>query len=91
MNWKVEYTRTFLKELVRLPKEIQGRAEAIVFHELPSHDPFQLGYVVQMRGYQNKYKVRIGNYRIGITIEKNNKLIICQRIAHRKDIYRVFP
>jgi len=91
MKWKVEYTKTFLKELAQLPKEIQSRGEEIAFKELPSENPFEIGYVEQMTGYRDKYKIRIGNYRMGITVIKNEKLIICQRIAHRKDIYRVFP
>jgi mRNA interferase RelE/StbE len=91
MNWKVEYTKTFLKELTHLPKEIQKRGEEIAFKELSSENPFDIGCIEQMTGYRDKYKIRIGNYRMGITIFKKKKLIICQRIAHRKDIYRVFP
>ncbi len=89
--WKIEYTKRFLKELSELPKEIRVRAEDIVFGELLTANPFSLGYIERMTGYPNKYKIRIGNYRIGITIDKQNESIICQRIAHRKDIYRVFP
>jgi len=89
--WKVEYTKRFLKELSKLPKEIQAHAEKIVFAELLSTDPFELGYLEHMTGYPDKYKIRIGRYRIGITIDKAQKLLICQRIAHRKDIYRIFP
>jgi mRNA interferase RelE/StbE len=88
--WKVEYTKRFLKELSELPKEIRGKAEDIVFKELVAGNPFSLGYVEHMKGYPNKYKIRIGDYRIGITIDKENNLIICQRVAHRKDIYRIF-
>jgi mRNA interferase RelE/StbE len=89
--WKVEYTKRFLKELSELPKEIRIQAEGIVFGELPTTNPFSLGYIERMIGYPNKYKIRIGNYRIGISIDKQEKLIICQRIAHRKDMYRIFP
>ena len=89
--WKVEYTKRFLKELSRLPRGIQIRAEKIVFEELLKDNPSELGYLEQMKGYPDKYKIRIGSYRIGITIDKTNKLLICQRIAHRKDIYRIFP
>ena len=89
--WKVEYTKRFLKELSRLPKEIQIRVEKIVFKELLKDNPFELRYIEQMKGYSDKYKIRIGSYRIGITIDKINKLLICQCIAHRKDIYRMFP
>lgn len=89
--WKVEYTRRFLKELSELPKEIQSQAEGIVFKDLLATNPFSLGYLERMTGYPNKYKIRIGSYRIGLAIDKQNRLIICQRIAHRKDIYRIFP
>ena len=89
--WKVEYTSRFLKELSQLPKEIRGRAEEIVFKELLTDNPFSIGYVEHMKGYSDKYKIRIGSYRIGITISNQNNLIVCQRIAHRKDIYRIFP
>ncbi|TVL99980.1 MAG: plasmid stabilization protein [Candidatus Brocadia sp. WS118] len=89
--WKVEYTKRFLKELVKLPKEIQTRAEEIVFNELPSFNPFELGYIQRMTGYPDKYKIRFGNYRIGITIDKDKQIVVCQRVAHRKDIYKIFP
>ena len=89
--WKIEYTKRFLKELSELPKEIRSRAEGIVFEELLAANPFSLGYVERMRGYPDKYKIRVGDYRIGITIDKPNSVIVCQRIAHRRDIYRTFP
>ena len=89
--WKVEYTKRYLKELSKLPKEIRAQAEKIVFKELLTDHPFSLGHLKQMTGYPNKYKIRIGRYRIGITIDKSNQLLICQRVAHRKDIYKIFP
>ena len=89
--WKIEYTKRFLKELAKLPREVQEKSEKIVFEDLTRNNPFDLGYIEQMTGYSGKYKIRVGKYRIGITIEKTSKLIICQRVAHRKDIYKVFP
>ena len=89
--WKVEYTKRFLKELAALPDKIRTEAETIVFEELRDNHPFSLEYVRKMTGYSDKYKIRIGSYRIGITIDKAKNVIICQRVAHRKDIYRIFP
>jgi len=60
--------QAFSKELSELPKEIRVRAESIVFGELLTTNPFSLGYIERMTGYPGKYKMRIGNYRIGITI-----------------------
>jgi mRNA interferase RelE/StbE len=44
-----------------------------------------------MKGYKDKYKIRVGDYRIGLTIDKTNQTIICQRVAHRREIYQIFP
>ena len=89
--WKVEYKKRFLKELSKLPDDVQAQAEQIVFKDLTCGDPFNLGTLEQMKGYPGKYKIRIGQYRIGITIDKQNGMLVCERIAHRKDIYRQFP
>jgi mRNA interferase RelE/StbE len=89
--WQVEYTKRFLKELAALPVEIQSRIEPIVFQEVESENPFELGYLEKLKGYSDKYKIRVGDYRIGITLDQETKTLICQRVAHRKDIYRIFP
>jgi len=40
---KVEYTKRFLKELSKLPTIIQNQVERIVFDELLTTNPFNLG------------------------------------------------
>ena len=89
--WKVEYKKRFLKELASLPKDIQSRVELIVFYELETDNPFELGYLDKMKGHKDKYKIRVGDYRIVLTIDKPNQTIICQRVAHRREIYKTFP
>lgn len=34
------------------------------------------------------YRIRVGDYRILFDVDVNNKLVIIQRVAHRKDIYK---
>lgn len=60
--WTVKYTQQFLKELASLPKDIQSRAELIVCNELESQNPFVEGYLEKMKGYKDKYKIRVGDY-----------------------------
>jgi mRNA interferase RelE/StbE len=89
--WEVNFTKRFLKELASLPSNVQTRIEVIVFQELKSDNPFSLGYIEKMKGYSDKYKIRVGDYRIGISVDSLDKRIICQRVAHRREIYRIFP
>lgn len=42
-----------------------------------------------MIGYESFYRIRIGDYRIGIEII--NEVITFITIFHRKDIYNKFP
>jgi mRNA interferase RelE/StbE len=89
--WQVEYTKRFYKDMAALPQEIQTRVEPIVFEELETENPFELGFLEKMKGYVDKYKFRVGDYRVGLTIDKENQIIVCERIAHRREIYRFFP
>ena len=52
--WKVEYKKRFLKELSKLPEDIQAHVEKTVFEDLVDVNPFDLGYLEQMKGYPGK-------------------------------------
>jgi len=43
----------------------------------------------QLQGYQTFYRIRVGDYRIGLEIVGDEAVFI--RALHRKDIYRHFP
>jgi mRNA interferase RelE/StbE len=89
--WKVEYTKRFYKDMAVLSKAMQERIEPIVFEDLETDNPFELGFLEKMKGYSDKYKFRVGDYRVGLTVDKENQVIICERVAHRREIYRIFP
>jgi mRNA interferase RelE/StbE len=89
--WKVEYTKRFYKDMAALSKAMRERIEPIVFEELETDNPFELGFLEKMKGYSDKYKFRVGDYRVGLTVDKENQVIICERVAHRREIYRIFP
>jgi len=43
----------------------------------------------KISGYQNYYRIRLADYRVGIKFHDNYVEMI--RFLHRKDIYRRFP
>ena len=45
--------------------------------------------VKKLKGFKNYYRIRIGDYRIGI--EYVNSTVIFKRFLSRKDIYKFFP
>jgi len=87
---KIEYRKKFLKELSKIHKMERLRIESFVFNELPkANSIFELRNIEQMKGYPSYYKIRFGQYRIGLKIQDDK--VILERALHRKDIYRYFP
>ncbi len=43
----------------------------------------------KLKGFDFEYRIKIGDYRIGLIIEDNKISFI--RFLHRKDIYKFFP
>jgi mRNA interferase RelE/StbE len=86
----IRYKKKFLKDLSSIPKSHRQKIESLVFEEIPqSSDPFKKFKIEKMRGYEGYFKIRRGDYRIGISCQKN--ILEFQRVLHRKEIYRLFP
>jgi mRNA interferase RelE/StbE len=54
-----------------------------------ANDIFELKNVKKLKGHKNFYRIRIGDYRLGLILTGNTAELI--RFLHRKDIYRYFP
>ncbi|HEX7583121.1 MAG TPA: type II toxin-antitoxin system RelE/ParE family toxin [Prolixibacteraceae bacterium] len=87
---KTEFLKQFYKDLDKIPSQstlkdindsIINVEEALLLHDIRS--------LKKLTGYKNVYRIKIGNYRIGVFID--NSIVEFARVVHRKDIYRVFP
>ena len=87
---EVSYSKKFLKQLAGVSSETRVKIEHFVFNELVSVSSVSsLGKVEKMQGYDGFYKVRFGNYRLGLVIE--NERITVKTVMHRREIYKFFP
>lgn len=43
----------------------------------------------KLKGHQNYFRLRIGDYRLGIALEGETAIMV--RLLNRKDIYKYFP
>lgn len=87
---EVHFDRKFLKDLVKIPFKDRIKIEQFVFEDCDKLDSFwSLKSAEKLKGYTNFYRIKLGNYRIGIKYESN--VVIFERVLHRKDIYRYFP
>lgn len=84
MTYEVEFVKSAQKEFLKLPKNIQIKiAKAI--NNLRQNP--RLGSVRPMVGVE-AWRLRVGDYRVIYTINKNELVILVIRIRHRKDVYK---
>ena len=88
-RYKVVFQKSAYKEYKALPKKIKNRVDEVL--EILSINPLSevLRYR-KVRGKENHFRVRVGDYRI-IYSPVNEVLVVrVIRIGHRKDVYRYF-
>ena len=87
----VRFKKRFLKELAKLPARTREEVERFVFETLPAADALEgIGTVERIQGHKGFYKVRFGVYRLGLRADAAGYLEVVV-IAHRREIYRLFP
>jgi mRNA interferase RelE/StbE len=85
MKYEVKWTDVSLKQLEKLNKDISKRIVEKV--EDISEDPFM--FVKKLIGF-NLYRLRVGDYRIIVSIEGKKMIIFVLEVGHRSVIYRKY-
>lgn len=87
---KVEFKNSFAKDLQRIKGEKIKEQVGKVIEQVEGVDDLQgLRTLKKLHGVNNYYRIKMGDYRIGLIVEKD--VIVFVRLLHRKDIYRYFP
>jgi mRNA interferase RelE/StbE len=87
---KVLFNKTFLKELSNIPSKTRAKIEKLVFEEIQQYPNVnQIPSIKKLAGYNHYYRIRIGDYRIGLKVDQDN--LTFERVLHRKEIYKRFP
>ena len=87
---KVRYEASFSKDLKSIrEKTLLGKIKDIIEEVKIADSIQQINNLKKLKGYDTFYRIKFGDYRVGIEIVDNE--IIFTRFLHRKEIYRYFP
>jgi len=87
---RVEFRASFAKDLKGVKeKGLLHRVKEIIEIIEKADSLAELSNLKKLKGGGNYFRVRVGDYRVGITLE--NDTIIFVRFLNRKDIYKYFP
>jgi len=87
---KVAFRDSFRRDLsaIRAKSLLKRVREVIETVETADSLPI-LPNLKSLKGSRNYFRVRIGDYRIGLAIQEDTVIFV--RFLNRKDIYRYFP
>ena len=85
MKYKIFVKQSVTKKLLKLPNPISQKLSERINSLSENPRPFDCK---KLKGLNNKYRIRISNYRFIYSIYDNKLVVEIIKIGHRKDIYK---
>ncbi|NEQ98638.1 MAG: type II toxin-antitoxin system RelE/ParE family toxin [Cyanothece sp. SIO2G6] len=87
---RVRFKPSFKRDLKKIKDTQVLVAIEVLLNTVKSAErPDVISNLIKMKGYDNFYRVRISNYRVGIQVIEDDVIFV--RVLHRREIYRYFP
>lgn len=85
------FRKSFERDLKDLKKdhEMRRRIRKKIEEIEAASELGELASLKKLTGGENYYRIRVGDYRIGVVIEEETVIFV--RCLHRREIYRYFP
>lgn len=87
---KVAYRASFARDLRAIQdRSLLNRIRTIIESVEKAENLAGVPRLRKLSARENFYRIRMGDYRIGLAIEKDTVTFV--RVLHRREIYRYFP
>ncbi|MCO6477258.1 MAG: type II toxin-antitoxin system RelE/ParE family toxin [Phaeodactylibacter sp.] len=83
-KYRIRIKKSAQKEIKNLPKEMVKRVVKAI--NSLADDPRPAG-CKKLTGYENYWRIRVGNYRVLYSIQDNVLVVEIIAVRHRKDAY----
>lgn len=88
MTWRIEFTQTAEKQIVRLDRQAQTSILSFLRQRVqPSENPRQFGKALH-GDKQGLWRYRVGKRRIICDIQDEKLTVLVLAVAHRNEAYR---
>ena len=85
MTYRIEYTPAASRQLAKFHKDIQTRFKPKIESLAETPRPPD---AKKLQGFDNTYRIRVGDYRILYEIHDNILLVLIVEVGHRGRVYR---
>jgi len=84
-GYSVQIDKHAWEELMDVPEK--RRAQIFTALENLESEPRPSG-VVKMAGVEDLYRIRVGDYRIIYSVQDHLRIVLVEKVGHRRDVYR---
>jgi len=86
----VVFLNSFKKDLLKITNvKLKEQVKSVILAIEVAKSIKDLTNLKKLKGFHTAYRIRIGDYRLGLYIE--NESVKMARLVKRNDIYKVFP
>jgi len=85
LKYEIEIISSALRDLKKLPQNILNEIDKAILMLSDNPRPDSCKKLV---GSDNRYRIRIQDYRIIYEIRDNTLVIVIVRVRHRRDVYK---
>ncbi len=87
---QVDFTKHFARQVDELRSDaLRDKLRMVVHTVMEATTIRDIPNLKKLKGHASAYRIRLGDYRIGLFIEE--KQVLFAAFEHRKDIYQRFP
>ena len=87
---KVLFEKSFGRDLKKIKdKRLRNQIQEAIDQVKSAASSNDVADLKKMQGFDTYYRIRVGDYRIGIEIAEGQVIFVC--CLNRKDVYRYFP
>lgn len=87
----VRIDKSFQKDISKINDvKIKHAVAELIQSIQQTENLFSIANLKKLTGYKDFYRIRLGNYRIGVEHTKNHEIILI-RFLGRKEIYKKWP
>lgn len=84
------FLNSFKKDVLKITNvKLKEQVKSVILAVEVAKSIKDLTNLKKLKGFQTAYRIRIGDYRLGLYIENEN--VKMARLVKRNDIYKVFP
>lgn len=85
MSYAIIISKSVQKQIDNLPNDVILRVIEKIQNLASQARP---DGIVKLKGSDNEYRIRIGDYRVRYEIDDQSQLVQILQCKHRKDVYR---